>query len=65
MLGDRLARRVSERGHAEIADLTPRQIGGPFDKVLRLFIEPESESLDAAQLLPFGLGLFARQRACS
>jgi hypothetical protein len=35
-------------------------MGGPLDKVLRLFIQPESEALDAIGRLPFDFSLFAR-----
>ena len=44
MFGDRPARGVGERGHAEVADLPPRQMSGPLDQILGLFIQPEAEA---------------------
>ena len=60
MLGDRPACGVGERSHAKVADLAPREVGGPLDKILRFFIQPESEAFDAVGRFPFDLGLFAR-----
>jgi hypothetical protein len=39
---------------------TEEPLGGPPDQVLRLFIETESETLDAIMRVPFRPRLFAR-----
>jgi hypothetical protein len=35
-------------------------MGGPLDKVLCFFVEPESKTFDAIGHLPFDFSLFAR-----
>src|SRR5262245_54944847 len=60
MFCDRPACGIGQRGHAKIAELAPRQMGGPLDKVLRLFVETESKTFYAIGRLPFDLSLLAR-----